>query len=129
MKENISAADKFSLWISLIVPGLITSFVDFDISIFATYAVVASLFGLKTIWLLLLIYLIIHILNGVSGKIVIVSDKGLVELIREHFGIKVSLSIFIITFFLDLLAVIQCFLALRIISETFGLNFLVFSTR
>lgn len=127
MKEKISTADKISLWISLIIPGFITSLVDFDISIFATYALVASIFGVKTVWLLLFVYLIVHVINGISGKIVIVADKGLVELIREYFGVKVSLVIFIATFLFNLLVIIQSYLALRIVSDIFRINFLLFA--
>lgn len=127
MEEKISASDRLALWISLVIPGVITALIDFDISIFITYAVIASLIGSKAVFLLVFVYAILHILNSISGRVVIVSDKGLIELIREHFGIIVSLFVFITIAILDFLVVLQNFLALHFIADLFQMDFLVFS--
>lgn len=127
MEEKISPSERVALWISLIIPGIITALVDFDISIFVTYAVVASLIGEKAVWLLILVYAILHVLNSISGRVVIVADRGLIELIREHFGISVSSLVFITIGILDFLTVLQSILALHFISDLFRMNFAVFS--
>lgn len=127
MKGKISVEDRISLWISLIVPSFITSLVDFDISIFVTYSLAASVLGIKTIWLILFVYIIAHVVNGTSGKVVIVSNKGLVELIREHFGIATSFYIFIITLILNFIAILQGYLAIKTIASLFNLNYLFFA--
>lgn len=124
MRGDVKLTQKLSLWISLLVPGLITPLVDFDVGIFAAYTLISSLYGFKTVFLLLFVYLIVHLVNDISGRIVIVSGMGLVELIRERFGIRMSFVVFIVSFVFDFLAVLQCFLALRVIASLLRLNYL-----
>lgn len=127
MDEKITPSDRVALWVSLLIPGIITALVDFDISIFVTYAVVASLLGAKAVWLLILVYAILHILNSVSGRIVIVADRGLIELIREHFGLVVSLLVFLTIGILDFLTVLQSFLAVHYVADLLHVSFLLFA--
>jgi len=125
MKKKMTFAEHFMLWIALLIPGIITAFVDFDISMFVTYALAASFLGMKAVLLLILVYGMLHVINGVSGRIVIVTGTGLVELIREHFGIRTTLLVFIATYFFNLLTIIQSYLALALVADMLKLNFIV----
>lgn len=125
MKSKISRSDFISLVISIIIPGIITSLIDFDVSMFGAYAVIGSLFGIRSIGILFIVFLINHFINGVLGRIVIVSNMGPVELIRQYFGIRMSLWIFIIVLFLNLFSVIQIFAVFRIVARLLNIDFLL----
>lgn len=125
MKEKISRSEFVSLIISILIPGVITSFVDFDVAMFGAYAVVGSLFGIRSVGILLIVFLINHLINGIMGRIVIVSNMGPVALIRKYFGIRISLLIFFIVLFLNILSVIQIFSILRIIGNILDMNYLL----
>jgi len=125
MKEKISRSDFISLIISILIPGIITSLVDFDVSMFGAYAVVGSLFGIRSIGIVFIVFFINHFINGIMGRIVIVSNRGPVELIRQYFGIKTSLWIFFVVLLLNFFSVIQIFAVIRIVSKLLDINFLL----
>lgn len=124
MKGRISRSQLVSLIISILIPGIITSLVDFDVAMFGAYAVVGSLFGIKSIGIVLVVFLINHLINGIMGRIVVVSNKGPVELIRQHFGVQPSLYIFLLVLLLNLMSVVQIFSVVRIIGELLDINYL-----
>ncbi len=124
VKDKISRSEFISLIISILVPGVITSLVDFDVAMFGAYAVVGSLFGIKSLGILIIVFLINHLINGIMGRIVVVSNRGPVELIRQYFGVRTSLFLFVVVLLLNLLSVVQIFSVIRIVGRLLDMNYL-----
>ena len=90
-----------SYWASLIVflsimgPGIITGSVDNDAGGITTYSVAGALYGYKILWVLLPSFIILAVVQEMNARMGVVTGKGLADLIRENFGVKVTFFIFL----------------------------------
>src|SRR5512138_2335045 len=75
-------------------PATITAMADNDASGVATYSIAGAKLGYPILFLLLLITILLAITQEMGMRLSIVSRKGLADLIREKYGVKVSLLIF-----------------------------------
>lgn len=121
-KEKLDFKTKVSILFSIIVPGLVTAFIDFDIGQFATYIVAASILGFKIFIPLFFAYCIAIIIQSVNGRINIVTNRGIIELIRERYGIATSLGIFIAIVILNFGALIQSMTGLYLSGQLLHYN-------
>ena len=80
------------LWIFLAVagPGIITSNVDNDAGGIATYSMAGSYYGYSLLWSLVPIMVALVIIQEMSGRMGVVTGKGLSDLIRERFGVRIT---------------------------------------
>ncbi len=81
-----------SLWLFLAVagPGIITSNVDNDAGGIATYSMAGAHFGNGLLWSLLPIMVALIIVQEMSARMGVVTGKGLSDLIRERFGVRIT---------------------------------------
>ncbi len=78
------------LFLAVAGPGIITSNVDNDAGGIATYSMAGSFFGYSLLWSLLPIMVALIIIQEMSARMGVVTGKGLSDLIREHFGVKIT---------------------------------------
>ncbi len=76
--------------LAVIGPGIITSNVDNDAGGIATYSMAGAHFGYSLIWSLIPITLALVIIQEMSARMGVVTGKGLSDLIREHFGVRLT---------------------------------------
>ncbi|MBI3366449.1 divalent metal cation transporter [Candidatus Roizmanbacteria bacterium] len=95
------------IFLAILGPGLITAFADNDAGGVATYSVAASKFGYSILLTLIPITIVLAITQEIGARIAIVTGKGLGDLIREQFGIKVSVTIFSLLFFVNFGVILQ----------------------
>lgn len=94
--NSAKAPEKKSFWVtillflSLIGPGLITGNFGNDAGGITTYSVCGADFGLSMIWMVLPVTLILIMYQEMSGRLGAVTGKGLSDLIRENFGIRIA---------------------------------------
>jgi NRAMP (natural resistance-associated macrophage protein)-like metal ion transporter len=105
---------KRRLLIFLVVlgPGIITAMADNDAGGVATYSIVGAKFGYSMLFLLLLITILLAITQEIGVRIAMVTAKGLGDLIREYYGIRISLFIFLLLFIANLGSTIANFAGL-----------------
>lgn len=108
--------------IAVFGPGLITAFADNDAGGVATYSTAAAKFGYLALTTLIPITLVLAITQEIGARIAIVSGKGLADLIRERFGIKITIFVFICLFLVNFGVVIQDVGGLQGGLHLFGLN-------
>jgi Mn2+/Fe2+ NRAMP family transporter len=83
-------------WKSLLVflavmgPGIITSNVDNDAGGIATYSMAGAHYGNSLLWTLIPVMLVLVIVQEMSARMGVVTGKGLSDLIRERFGVRVT---------------------------------------
>ena len=96
MNSNSDALRKPSHWKSLLIflsvmgPGIITANVDNDAGGITTYSVAGAHFGYSTLWVFLPMMVALIIIQEMCSRMGVVTGKGLADLIREKFGVKVT---------------------------------------
>lgn len=107
MKLLTTVKLRLLLILAVVGPGLITAFADNDAGGVATYSVSAAKFGYSMLLIILPMTVVLMITQEIGSRIAVVTGKGLGDLIREYFGIKVSLLIFTLLFFVNFGVIIQ----------------------
>jgi Mn2+/Fe2+ NRAMP family transporter len=78
------------LFLAIIGPGLVTANVDNDAGGIATYSIAGASFGYKLLWTLIPMTLALIIVQEMCARMGAVTGKGLADLIRERFGVKIT---------------------------------------
>jgi NRAMP (natural resistance-associated macrophage protein)-like metal ion transporter len=93
---------QFLIFLTIIGPGVITGSVDNDAGGITTYSVAGAQYGYDLLWTLLPAFIALVVIQEMNARMGIVTGKGLADLIRENFGVKVTLFIFICLFIADI---------------------------
>ena len=93
-KRKLWIANLF-IFLSVLGPGIITGSVDNDAGGITTYSVAGATYGYKLLWSLIPCFIVLFIVQEMNARMGIVTGKGLADLIRENFGVKVTFFIFI----------------------------------
>ena len=94
MKQN-PRVRSFLLFLAVLGPGIVTGSVDNDAGGITTYSVAGALYGYRLLWTLIPSFLLLVVVQEMNARMGIVTGKGLADLIRENFGVKVTLFIFL----------------------------------
>ena len=95
------AISKKNFWTTLFIffsilgPGIVTGSVDNDAGGITTYSVAGALYGYKLLWTLIPSFIILAVVQEMNARMGIVTGKGLADLIRENFGVKITFVIFL----------------------------------
>ncbi|MDD4900204.1 MAG: Nramp family divalent metal transporter [Candidatus Omnitrophica bacterium] len=83
------------IFLALMGPGIITGSVDNDAGGITTYSVAGAVYGYKLLWTLIPAFIALAVVQEMNARMGIVTGKGLADLIRENFGVKVTFFIFL----------------------------------
>ena len=108
--------------LALIGPGLITASVDNDAGGITTYSVAGANFGYSMLWTLIPITLLLIIVQEMCARMGVVTGKGLAELIRENFGVKITFFIMAGLLFANLFVTVSEFAGIAAIGGLIGLK-------
>jgi NRAMP (natural resistance-associated macrophage protein)-like metal ion transporter len=78
------------LFLAVMGPGIITSNVDNDAGGIATYSMAGAHYGNNLLWTLIPVMVVLIIIQEMSARMGVVTGKGLSDLIRERFGVKIT---------------------------------------
>src|SRR5438876_4854801 len=81
---------RLVLLLAVVGPGFITANVDNDAGGIATYSVAGAQFGYSLLWTMIPITVALVIVQEMSSRMGAVTGKGLSDLIREEFGLRVT---------------------------------------
>lgn len=84
------ALARLFLILSILGPGFITANVDNDSGSIYTYAAAGSRFGYSLLWTIIPVAVCLTFEQEISARMGVATDKGLSELIREQYGIRVT---------------------------------------
>lgn len=113
---------KFLILLSIIGPGVITANVDNDAGGIATYSIAGAQFGYSLLWSLIPITIALIVVQEMSARMGAVTGKGLAELIRENFGVKITFWLMLFLFITDLGNTAAEFAGWAASNELFGIN-------
>lgn len=105
-------------------PGLITAVADNDAGGIATYSVAAAKYGMASQYLIIPITLVLIVTQTIGAKLAIASGKGLGDLIREKYGVKTAVVIFLLYIFVNFGVILQNVSGLKASIQLFEIPYL-----
>ncbi|WP_315066407.1 Nramp family divalent metal transporter [uncultured Clostridium sp.] len=93
--KRITWITNLLIFFSILGPGIITGSVDNDAGGITTYSVAGAAYGYKLLWALIPCFIVLVIVQEMNARMGIVTGKGLADLIRENFGVRITFFIFI----------------------------------
>lgn len=78
------------MFLSIIGPGIITANADNDVGGILTYSQAGAQFGYSLLWLLIPVAVAMIVVQEMCARMGAITGKGLADLIRENFGVKVT---------------------------------------
>ena len=110
------------IFLSVMGPGIITANVDNDAGGITTYSVAGAHFGYSTLWIFVPMILALIIIQEMCSRMGVVTGKGLADLIREKFGVKITfwaMAAFLLSNFMN---TISEFSGIAASCEIFGIS-------
>jgi len=109
-------------FLAVLGPGIITSNVDNDAGGITTYSLAGANFGYTLLWSLIPITLVLIIVQEMCARMGVVTGKGLADLIRENYGVKITFLMMTALFFVNLGNTISEFAGIAASCEIFGVS-------
>jgi NRAMP (natural resistance-associated macrophage protein)-like metal ion transporter len=78
------------MFLSIVGPGIITANADNDVGGILTYSQAGAQFGYSLLWLLVPVTIALIVVQEMCARMGAVTGKGLADLIRENFGVKIT---------------------------------------
>lgn len=83
------------IFLSVLGPGIITGSVDNDAGGITTYSLAGANYGYHLLWTLIPAFVVLVVVQEMNARMGIVTGKGLADLIRENFGVRITFFIFL----------------------------------
>jgi Mn2+/Fe2+ NRAMP family transporter len=123
MKNFLSQKrQKLFFILGIIGPGLITVNAGNDAGGIATYAAVGASYGYRMLWGLLLITFSLAVIQEMNARMAVVTGKGLADLIREKFGVKLTLFAMLVLLIANFGVILGDFAGIAASMELFGIS-------
>src|SRR6516225_4815591 len=81
---------RLLMFLAVIGPGFITANVDNDAGGIYTYSVAGARFGYTLLWVMIPMTLALIVVQEMSARMGAVTGKGLSDLIREEYGLRIT---------------------------------------
>ncbi|MDD5495875.1 MAG: Nramp family divalent metal transporter [Candidatus Omnitrophica bacterium] len=109
------------IFLSVMGPGIITASIGNDAGGITTYSVAGARFGYSTLWIFIPMVLPLIVLQEMCARMGIVTGKGLSDLIREKYGVKITFYAMAIFLFSALFNIMSEFSGIAASGEIFGI--------
>src|ERR1700694_4524152 len=110
------------LFLGILGPGLITSNADNDAGGIFTYAQAGARYGYDMIWLLALTTLALGVVQEFNARLGRVSGKGLADLIRERFGVRITVLAMLLLLVANVATTAAEFAGIALAGEAFNIS-------
>ncbi len=110
------------LFLALLGPGIITANVDNDAGGITTYSLAGAQFGLSLLWIMLPTTVALVVVQEMCARMGAVTGKGLADLIRERFGVKITFYVMIALLLTNLGNTVSEFAGIAASMELFGVS-------
>src|SRR6266699_3233466 len=111
-----------AVFFAVIGPGFITAVVDNDAGGILTYSQAGARFGYLPLWTLLPITVVLIITQEMCSRMGAVTGKGLSDLIREEFGLRVTFLLMALLVIVNLTNVMSEFAGIASSLEILGIS-------
>jgi NRAMP (natural resistance-associated macrophage protein)-like metal ion transporter len=110
------------MFLALLGPGIITANVDNDAGGITTYSLAGAQFGLSLLWMMLPTTVALVVVQEMCARMGAVTGKGLSDLIREKFGVKITFYVMIALLLTNLGNTVSEFAGIAASMELFGIS-------
>ena len=110
------------LFLAVVGPGIITANVDNDAGGILTYSQAGAQYGFLLLWTMIPITLALIVVQEMSARMGAVTGKGLSDLIREEFGLRVTFLMMLGILVTNFGNVVTEFIGIATSLELFGLS-------
>jgi len=110
------------LFLAVVGPGIITANVDNDAGGILTYSQAGAQYGFLLLWTMIPITLALIVVQEMSARMGAVTGKGLSDLIREEFGLRVTFLMMLGILITNFGNVVTEFIGIATSLELFGLS-------
>jgi len=114
------------LFLAVFGPATITAISDNDAAGVATYSLAGAKFGYSILFVLFFVTILLAVTQEMGVRIAIVTKKGLGDLIRERYGLRVAVFVFLVLFIANMGTIVANFAALKATSQMFNIPTLPF---
>jgi len=114
--------NRFLAVLSVIGPGFIAGNAGNDAGGIATYSIMGAREGYGLLWALVLMLFALAVIQEMSARMGVVTGKGFGDLVREQFGIRVTLAIMALFVFANVTVIIAEFAGIAASMELFGVH-------
>jgi len=112
---------SFLRFLVIMGPGIITANVDNDAGGITTYSLAGARYGYGLVWSLAPITVALVVVQEMCARMGVVTGKGLADLIRENFGVRVTFYAMVLLLLADLGNTVAEFAGIAASLELFGL--------
>ena len=113
---------RLMVFLAVMGPGIITGNVDNDANGIATYSVAGAHFGYRLLWTLVLSTVALAMVQEMVARMGAVTGKGLADLIRERFRVRLTVFIMIVLVLANWANTIGDFAGVAGAMEIFGVS-------
>jgi NRAMP (natural resistance-associated macrophage protein)-like metal ion transporter len=113
---------RILLFLAVVGPGIITANVDNDAGGILTYSQAGAQYGHLLLWTMIPITLALIVVQEMCGRMGAVTGKGLSDLIREEFGLRITFLMMIGILITNFGNVVTEFIGIATSLELFGLS-------
>ena len=103
---------RIMLFLAVLGPGFITANVDNDSNGILTYSQAGAQYGYSLLWTIIPITLALIVVQEMCARMGVVTGKGLSDLIREEFGLRVTVVVMVLLVIVNYLNVIGEFVGI-----------------
>src|SRR6202044_3334282 len=122
MKFLRRSKTRILLFLAVVGPGFITANVDNDAGGILTYSSAGAQFGHLLLWTMIPITLSLYVVQEMCARMGAVTGKGLSDLIREEFGLRITVIVMFLLVLVNFGNVIGEFAGIASSLELFGLS-------
>src|SRR6266568_4926091 len=110
------------IFLAILGPGIITANVDNDAGGITTYSLAAANYGYSILWMMIPTTIALVVIQEMCARMGAVTGKGLSDLIRESFGVKVTFYVMIALLLTNMGNSISEFAGIAASLEIFGIS-------
>ena len=113
---------RLFLFLMVMGPGIITASVDQDAGGITTYSVAGAQYGYSLLWSLPFIVVALAVIQEMGTRMGVVTGRGLADLIRERFGLRITLLCMLVLVLANLANTASEFAGVAASLEIFGVG-------
>jgi len=124
LRERFSSGlpARIAFVMAVVGPGIITANVDNDAGGITTYSLAGAQFGYSLLWTLIPITVVLVVVQEMCARMGVITGKGLADLIREQYGVKVTFYVMVALLFANLANTVAEFAGVAAALEIFGVS-------
>lgn len=111
-----------ALFFAIVGPGIITANVDNDAGGITTYSLAGGNFGYTLLWVLIPVTVALIIIQEMCARMGAITGKGLSDLIRENFGLRLTFWVVLAVLFGNVTTTMAEFAGIASAAEIFGVS-------